>query len=344
MVKRRRLDVIGSGTLRRRVQGPVAGACALLFALPAAAAPVYTVQVTTNVDLGTITSGATGDTVFRADPNSGNVTTVSGTGVRASSAPARATVTISCAASQAGDCTKTVNVKLGSVGSPTGRARTLTHVLFAMGTATLAGSPGNPNSPNFTIAAIGPNASKTFFVGADFGVAGDDSGLLTGNAESDFFAFAAESPGTPTSGDIGRFTAKIIRGIAIAKTSDLVFGAVAKPASGNGSVSIDATTGARSTTGGALGMTSPTPTRAAFNVTGEGGQAFSITVPATFQMSGPQAMTVTTTNSASASPVLSGALGAQGTFAFGVGGSAPINASTLSGDYTGSFIVTVAYN
>lgn len=341
--------MIGNGTLRRRVQAPVAGAAillsaALLSVASASAAPVYTVTVTTNVDLGTITSGTTGDTVFKVDSGTAAVTTLSGTGTRASSAPARAMVTISCAASVAGDCTKTVNVKIGPVGSPTGRARTLTHVLFTLGTAVLSGSVGNPNSPNFTIAAIGPNASKTFFVGADFGVAGDDSGLPSGNAESDFFAWAAESPNPPTTGDVGRFQAKIIRGITITKTSDLVFGAVAKPSSGNGSVTIDATTGVRTTTGSALGMTSPTPTRAAFNVTGEGGQAFSISVPATFQMTGPQAMTVTTTNSASASPNLSGALGAQGVFAFGVGGTAPINASTPSGDYTGSFTVTVAYN
>ncbi|HEY0435333.1 MAG TPA: DUF4402 domain-containing protein, partial [Phenylobacterium sp.] len=161
---------------------------------------------------------------------------------------------------------------------------------------------------------------------------------------SDFFAWAAESPSSPTSGDVGRFQAKIIRGIAIAKTGDLVFGAVVKPAAGPGSVVIDATTGSRSTTGGAVGMASPTPGRASFNVTGEGGQAFSITVPASFQMTGPQPMTVTTTNSAGPSPILSGALGSQGAFAFGVGGSAPINAGTLSGDYTGSFTVTVAYN
>lgn len=322
----------------------MAALLALGFALSAQAAPVYTVTVTTNVDLGVITSGATGDTVFRVDSGTAAVTTISGTGTRASSSPARAMVTIHCAASVAGDCTKTVNVKIGPVGSPTGRARTLTHVLFTLGTAVLAGSPGNPSSPNFTIAAIGPNASKTFFVGADIGIAGDDSGLPTGAAESDFFAFAAESPATPTSGDVGRFQATVIRGLAISKTSDLVFGTVAKPSVGSGSVVIDPATGTRTTTGAAVGMASPTPTRAAFSVTGEGGQAFSVTVPATFQMSGPQAMTVTTTNSAGASPVLSGALGSQGTFSFGVGGSAPIDASTPSGDYTGSFTVTVAYN
>ena len=55
-------------------------------------------------------------------------------------------------------------------------------------------------------------------------------------------------------------------------------------------------------------------------------------------------LTVTTTNSASASPVLSGAMGSGGAYAFGVGGSTPINATTLNGSYSGNFTVTVAYN
>jgi hypothetical protein len=317
----------------------------LLLALagPAAAAPTYTVVVAPNADLGTVTSGVTGDTVFRVDPNSGAVTIVSGTATRSSSASTRAMVTISCAATAVGDCTKTVNVRLGVVGSPIGRARTLTRLTFIMGTAQLAGPPGGPGTTAFTLAAIGPNSSRTFFVGGDMGIAGDDSGLPTGLAESDFFAWAAESPATPTTGAVGRFTANIIRSIAIAKTSDLVFGRIAKPATGPGTVTIDPTSGLR-TTSGAVGLDTPTPTRAAFNVTGEGGQAFTITIPATFLMTGPAPMTVTTSSSASSSPILSGSLGSSGAFTFGVGGSTSVDATTPTGDYTGSFTVTVAYN
>ena len=337
------IQLIRSGGLWR---GAAAlGATLFLQSLGGAAdaAPVYTVQITQNADLGTITSAATGDTVFRVDPTSGAVTTISGTATRASGGTTRATVTVSCAASVAGDCTKTVNIRLGSVGSPTGRARTLTRITFTVGTAQLTGGPGAPGSGSFTIAAIGPNSSKTFFVGADLGVAADDSGLPTGMAEADVFAFAAESPTTPTTGAIGRFQATIIRSIAIAKVSDLVFGRVAKPMNGNGSVTIDATSGAR-TFSGAQGLDAPTPTRAAFNVTGEGGQTFSVTVPASFQMSGPAPITVTTTSSAGATAMLSSTPGSSGSLIFGVGGSAPINSSTLNGDYSGSFIVTVAYN
>jgi hypothetical protein len=212
-----------------------------------------------------------------------------------------------------------------------------------MGTAQLVGSPGSPNSPAFTIAAIGPNASKTFWVGVDLGVAGDDSGLPTGDAESDFFVFTAESPAAPTTGDIGRAQVRVIRSIAVAKTSDMVFGAIIKPAVGSGTVSIDPATSVRTVTGG-TGVASPTPTPATFNVTGEGGQAFSITVPPTFQMTGPQTLTVATASSAAASPILSAGLGSMGSYAFGVGGSFPISATMQSGDYAGMFTVTVSYN
>ena len=321
------------------------GAALLLQSLACAAraAAVYTVQITQNADLGVITSAATGDTVFRVDPTTGAVTTISGTATRASGGTTRAMVTVSCAASAPGDCTKTVNIRLGSAGSPTGRARNLTRITFIMGTAQLSGGPGPPGSGSFTLAAIGPNASRTFFVGADMGIAADDSGLPTGPAEADIFAFAAESPATPTAGAIGRFQATIIRSIAIAKVSDLVFGRVVKPMAGNGSVAIDANSGAR-TFSAAQGLDTPTPMRASFNVTGEGGQIFSVTVPATFDMNGPQTMTVTTTRSVGGTAMLNSTLGSAGSFIIGVGGSAPINSSTLNGDYSGSFIVTVAYN
>ena len=321
------------------------GAALLLLALASGgvAAPVYTIQATQSADLGVVTSAIAGDTVFRVDPTSGAVTTISGTATRTAGGTTRAVVTVSCAATDPGDCTKNVNVRLGPVGSASGRARNLTRLTFTMGTATLAGGPGAPGSASFTIAPIGPNSSKTFFVGGDMGIAGDDSGLPTGLAESDFFAWAAESPTPPTGGAIGRFQARIIRSIAIAKTSDLVFGRISKPPTGLGTVTIDATTGLR-TTAGAQGFDSPTPSRAAFSVTGEGGQTFTVTVPPSFQMTGPQPMTVTLTSSAGASPTLGGVLGSQGSLTFGVGGSAPVDSTTPPGDYSGSFTVTVAYN
>ena len=321
----------------------LAAALAVQGLAASAQASVYTVTVSPHIDIGTVTSAATGDTLFRIDPNNGNVSILSGNGVRSTAGGTRAMVTVACQAQVANDCTKAVNVKIGVAGAPTRRARTLVRIVFALGTAVLSGSPGAPGPPNFTIGAIGPNASKTFWVGADFGVAGDDSGLATGDAESDFFVFVAESPGAPTTGAIGRAQVRVIRSLAIAKTSDMKFGAVIKPALGSGTVSLDAVSGVRTVTGG-TGVDTPLPTRAAFSVTGEGGQAISITVPASFQMTGPQALTVTTTSSAGASPVLSANLGAMGSFSFGVGGSFPISNTMLSGAYAGMFTVTADYN
>ena len=319
------------------------GAAAVLFAFTAAAAPTYTVQVSPNADLGAVTSGVAGDTVFRVDSATGTVTRLSGSGVRAGGGTTRATVTVNCAATQAGDCTKNVNVGLSTVGSPIGRGRALTHLQVAMGTGVFVTPPTSSASPTFAMGPIGANASKTFFIGADFGIAGDDSGLPTGLAESDFLVVADEKPVPVSSGVVGRFQAQVLRGIALSKASDLAFGTVTRPSSGVGAVTIDASTGVRTTSGPVVAVSSTT-SRAAFLVTGEGGQAFSITIPASFAMSGPQSLTVTTTTNASASPVLSGALGSAGTYAFGVGGSVSIDPSTLPGAYTGSFTVTVAYN
>lgn len=311
----------------------------MLGPLAAQAASVYTVTVSP-ADLGVVTSAASGDTDFRIDPTAGAVTIISGSATRSNNGSTRAMVTVACAPQVAGDCTRNVNVRLTAAGSPLGRARALTRITFVMGTAQLAGGPGPPGQAVFTIAPVGPNSSVNFFVGADFAIAGDDSGLSTGAAESDFNV--AVSEGTPTSGGTGRFLATVIRSIAVTKTSDLSFGQVERPVSGSGSVTVDPATGARSFVN-TVGFGSPAATQATFNITGEGGQAVSVTVPATFTMTGPQTLTATTASSP-ASPVLSGSLGSQGSLILGVGATVPLSSTTPGGAYTGSFTVTVAYN
>lgn len=340
------------GDLKRSWFTP--GACALTlvvaFMMQGLAAPAmaqtYTVTVNHDIDIGIVTSAVAGDTVFRVDPSSSAVSLISGAGTRVTAGGSRAMVTISCAAVAPMDCTKAVKVQIGTAGSPTRRERTLTRLTYTLGTATLGGPPGAPGSGALTIAAIGPNSSKTFYVGADMTVAGDDSGLATGDAEADFFAYAAETPSTPTTGAIGRAKVRVLRSITVAKTSDLNFGAVIRPsAAGTGTVLVNAATGLRTFTGTAQGANSPTPTRAVFTVSGEGGQVFTLTIPATFQMTGPGApLTVTTTSTASGSQVLSTALGASGTFVFGLGGAFPVTGATTNGTYSGTFTVSVTYN
>ena len=142
-------------------------------------------------------------------------------------------------------------------------------------------------------------------------------------------------------------TTRIIQPITLTKNTDLAFGSVVKPNAAANTVAIDAASGARSVTGGGDAALAPsTSGRATYTVSGEGGQTFSISTPATFNMTkagGSDTITVTLTQSA-ATGTVSGSLGNTGSATFGVGGSFPVAAATASGNYTGSFDVTVAYN
>jgi hypothetical protein len=328
----------------RRSLAALAAALALGLAGPAFAVSVFTVTIT-SPNIGTFISGATGDSAFHLDSNTGAITQTSGTAIRSGAGTGRATVSIKCTGG-GGDCNKNINVEIGPTGS-TGRASPIGFMILTMGTATLKGTPNfNGGSPRFTIGPIPSGQTKTFFIGGDLTIAGDDSGKPTGAAASNFFVELAEAPADATTGapQGAAFTMTIIRGLTVSKATDLVFGTLGKPASGSGTVSIDAASGARTVSTGIDAVPTPPPSRALFNVTGEGGQLISVSVPASFSLTGPSTITVTTTNSAPASPVLSGALGSAGAFSFGVGGSAPIDASTPEGSYSGNFTVTVAYN
>lgn len=135
--------------------------------------------------------------------------------------------------------------------------------------------------------------------------------------------------------------------LVLSKTADLEFGTIIRPVTGAGSVTIDPASGARALTGqGGLLSSGSAPARAAFNVGGEGGQTFSITVPASMTMirsGGAETIVVALTPSAT-SGALSGPSGGTGAASFGVGGELPIADTTVVGAYAGNFSVTVAYN
>lgn len=147
-------------------------------------------------------------------------------------------------------------------------------------------------------------------------------------------------------------SATIFRPITLTKTSDLRFGTIVRPAGGSDTVVIAASDGTRTlTTNNAVALSNGAhvaPTRAAFTVAGEGGQAFSISVPSTFNMTragGSETLAITLTATAT-SGTLSGALGdaSNGSATFGIGGSMPVTSTTASGAYSGSFVTTVTYN
>ena len=139
-------------------------------------------------------------------------------------------------------------------------------------------------------------------------------------------------------------TTRIISPITLTKTADLAFGAIVKASTGNAVVTIGNGADTVNVTGTNAAAASGTISRAKYTVGGEGGQTFAITVPGTMTMSsGGDNITVNLTTAA-ATGTLSGSLGSAGTFALNVGGNFTIPAAQASGDYTGSFNVTVAYN
>jgi len=152
-------------------------------------------------------------------------------------------------------------------------------------------------------------------------------------------AFAQSSASVTTTG-----SATIIQPITLTQGTGLAFGTIVRPGTGTGTVTIDPTTGARTVASGVVGLASTT-SRGVYTVNGEGGSTFSIAVPATFTLAGPSASTIAVTLTPTGSTgTLSNALGTAGTASFGVGGNFSLSSTTVTGAYTGTYNVTVAYN
>lgn len=137
----------------------------------------------------------------------------------------------------------------------------------------------------------------------------------------------------------------VIQPIALSKTADLNFGTIVKPQTGTATVAVDSA-GSRTVTGTqAVNTAGNAPTAAAFSIQGEGGSAYSVSVPGSFTMaSGANTLTVTTVNSAGGGGTLSGGIGTTASATFGVGGTINVDTATASGAYTGTFTVTASYN
>ena len=70
---------------------------------------------------------------------------------------------------------------------------------------------------------------------------------------------------------------QIVQPITLGKASDLAFGSIAKPSAGGNTITVDEVSGARSLSGGGdASLAASTASRAAYTVSGEGGQAFSV--------------------------------------------------------------------
>jgi spore coat protein U-like protein len=159
-------------------------------------------------------------------------------------------------------------------------------------------------------------------------------------------SLAGAAAAQATAGQPANASIAVLMPIALTKTTDLSFGTVVRPTSGNGNVSVDASTGTRTLSGNVTALGGGSVSRAAFTVGGEGGQNFTVTVPSTFNMvrvGGSDSMQVSLTSTMGGG-MLSGSFGSAGSASFGVGGQVGLSNTTPSGSYTGTFTVTVAYN
>ncbi len=152
-----------------------------------------------------------------------------------------------------------------------------------------------------------------------------------------------------TATEIAAGTGTIFRPIVLSKNTDLSFGTVVRPITGSGTITVDPATGDRTVDGAAAGInpgSGGAAARATFTVGGEGGQAFSISVPpdVTMTRSGGAETMVATLNPTATTGALSNSLGNNGSATFGVGGVLAVTSATTSGAYSGSFVVTVQYN
>lgn len=134
--------------------------------------------------------------------------------------------------------------------------------------------------------------------------------------------------------------------IAVTKAADLSFGRLAAGAS-SGTVTVSPN-GARSFSGSVAGV-GGTISAAQFNVTGEPGLTYSITLGGSTQLtSGSDNLPFTTISDTSASSITSGNVstgtltgGAQSIY---VGGSLAVSANQAPGNYSGTVTATVDYN
>jgi hypothetical protein len=159
-------------------------------------------------------------------------------------------------------------------------------------------------------------------------------------------AAVISAPALAQSGSVStNGTTTIIQPVTIAQSSPLSFGTIVRPLSGSSTITIGSGADTVSTTGSAIALRGTT-SRARYTVTGEGGELVSVTMPATFAMqkSGATDLTVTLTRAPAGNLTLTGSTGATGTAALDIGGSFAISSTTLVGDYSGSFTVSVNYN
>lgn len=315
----------------------------LLFA-GTARAQSYNVDSISGGDLGDIVSASSGTSVYRVTAASGAVTRQSGAAVRLGGGTANSVVTISCGSSFLCGLS-TVYVTIAPSGTASGRMSNISAITVAAGSASISSSSTSGNTLVIYLNAIPRNSSRTLLVGYDVPILGNESTNATGSATAAFTVTASRVGGGGSDFLAGSVVATVIRPIAIAKVTNLQFGRVTRPTTGSGSVTLSPA-GVTSVVGtGTLVLPTPAATAAQFTVTGEGGQAVTVSVPSSVTLSGSAGSVVATTSATgSGSQVLSGSTGSAGAVAVRVGGTVPLSGTSALGTLSGTLVVTVQYN
>ena len=154
-------------------------------------------------------------------------------------------------------------------------------------------------------------------------------------------AFAQSTASVETTG-----TTQIIRPIAIQQTSALAFGTIVRPLTGSSTITIGTGADTASRTGTAV-LLRGTTSRAKYVVRGEGAEVVSVNVPASFNMTkvgGTETLAVALTRNPGGNLTLGSTLGNEGTANLDIGGSFDVASTTATGNYSGTFTVSVNYN
>lgn len=141
--------------------------------------------------------------------------------------------------------------------------------------------------------------------------------------------------------DDARGRATVLRQISVVRTGDMDFGTILRGTTA-GRVVINASTGARTVTGGVV-MAGGTPRRATFTITGTPNRVVTIRLTPTSTTltngTGGTMLVNAFTLNGSANRRLS----AAGTIALGVGARLNVAANQADGNYTGTFTLTINY-
>lgn len=146
--------------------------------------------------------------------------------------------------------------------------------------------------------------------------------------------------------DDGTGDASIIAAIGITADRNLDFGEIVPNAAGGGNCTVTLTAVENTVQGGSCSIVNGTPTSASFDVTGEASTDYVITVPlgnVNIARIGGGGASMNMSSLAHSYGAGNGTIGVGGTDTFYVGGTLTVSEAQMTGNYTGTFSVTVEY-